>query len=165
MSKGLTSKKSLYYNSVCLTLEPILFQSETSMKRSFQSKYRILVGDAILKTAKTIHSEKDIKSKLYEYQAFLQWKRSFYDIWEISGKSVTPKKHRKFSNLTSLDVVHKPTLDLRIVVLKKFVVQLPILFSLHWRISRVLCWYFLMRSDAHIKWVTFFNQEIKSLLK
>lgn len=128
MSKGLTSKKSLYYNSVCLTLEPILFQSETSMKRSFQSKYRILVGDAILKTAETIHNEKDIKSKIYEYQAFLQWKRSFYDIWEIAGKSVTPKKYKKFSNLTILDVVHKPTLDLSIVVLKKFVVQLLILF-------------------------------------
>jgi len=42
------------------------------MKRSFQSKYRILVGDAILKTAETIHNEKDIKSKIYEYQAFLQ---------------------------------------------------------------------------------------------
>ena len=79
------------------------------------------MGDAILKKAETIYNVKDIKSKIFEYQAFLQRKRSFYDIRERSGKSATPKAYKKFSNLTIIDFVHKPPLNFNIVVLKKFV--------------------------------------------
>lgn len=66
--------------------------------------------DAILRKAETISNVKEVKSKIFEYPDMLQWKRSFYDVRETSGKSATPMEYKKLSNLTILDFVYKSTL-------------------------------------------------------